>query len=98
MGNLDHHPSYAYSTVFRLNQPFLPGFLHEKEAFWGNLVPASEKFPQLAPHKHLILPTFFAGGTLIYRSEGAEGSLLYRFCAAGRPGDPGVERLSYTCR
>ena len=50
-------PSYEYSTVFRINRPFLFIFFPEIGAFWGRNCAATKKFPQKVVHKLLILLT-----------------------------------------
>ena len=68
----------------------------------GQPVPALEKIPQLGAHKYLIFLLLVRGGgadlAVRDRCSIAEAPLMYRNCAAGRPGGPGLERLSYTWR
>ena len=62
----------------------------------GEAVPALEKIPQGVAPKYLVWLTLVRGGAADLAVRDRRRALMYRNCAAGRPGGPGVERLGYT--
>ena len=89
-----HHPSSAYSSVYRVSRPGSRGFKPKKEANRGQIVPASEKIPHFGPHKYLILLTLVRcdGVDLPVRDRRSDAGVSH-LCrlAAGRFGGGAVK-------